>query len=142
MREYDEDRALMGYVIRNYPQIVRARDCVPSAERVRDELPAELRNEYWDHVLECERIRKETYETEERLSINGSVMDIMPILPEMRPEPAEAWSVVFEKLEKQAFWARFLPHKDNVFIQRCARCERVLVNEKTRQCLWCGEKWH
>jgi hypothetical protein len=142
MREYDEDRELMGYVMRNYPQIVRRRDCVPSKERVRDELPVELRDEYWKHVLECERIRMETYETERRLSVNGSVMDILPIMPEMRPELAEAWSVAFTRLEKQAFWVNFLPHKDDVFIHRCARCQRVLVNEQTCQCLWCGAKWH
>jgi len=132
----------MGYVVRNYPEIVGRRDCMPSADGLHDELPVELRDEYWEHILECERIRKETYETERRLSVNGSVMDIMPTLPEMRRELAEAWSVAFAKLEKQAFWAKFLPHKGNVFIHRCARCQRVLVNDKTRQCLWCGAKRH
>ena len=105
-------------------------------------MPVGLRDEYWQHVLECERIRKETYETERRLSVNGSVIDILPIMPEMRPELADAWSVAFAKLEKQAFWAKFLAHKDDVFIHRCAQCQLVLVNEQTRQCLWCGVKWH
>ena len=142
MRDHDDERELMGYVFRNYPEIVRPRDCMPSAERVRDELPADVRDEYWEHVLECRRIRNETYETEKRLSVSGGVMDIDPITPEMRPELAEAWSAAFKKLETQAFWTKFLPHKENIFIHRCAQCQRVLVNEKTRQCLWCGAKWH
>jgi hypothetical protein len=142
MRDYDDEREVMGYVFRNYPEIVRPRDCVPSAEGVRDALPAELRDEYWEHAVECQRMLKETRETEQRLSIDGGMMDITPIMPEMRPELAEAWSQAFEKLEKQTFCAKCLPHKDNVFIHRCARCQRVLVNKKTRQCLWCGAKWH
>ena len=91
MRHYDDERELMGYVFRNFPEIVRPRDCMPSAERVRDELPAELRDEYWEHALEYQRIRNETYETEKRLLANGSVMDIDPITPELRPVLAEAW---------------------------------------------------
>jgi hypothetical protein len=142
MRDYDDERELMGYVFRNYPTIVRPRDCVPSAERVRDELPVELRDEYWEHAVECRRILEESRATEQRASVDGHVMDVTPIMPEMRPELAEAWPQAFKKLEKQAFWARFLPHKDNVSIHRCARYQRVLVNEKTRQCLWCGAKWH
>jgi hypothetical protein len=142
MRDYDDERELMGYVFRNYPTIVRPRDCVPSAERVRDELPAELRDEYWEHAVECQRILKDSRETEQRASIDGHVMDVTPIMPQMRPELAEAWSHAFMKLERQAFWARFLPHKNHVSVHRCARCRRVLVNEKSRQCLWCGSKWH
>lgn len=137
MREYDDERELMGYVWRNYPQIVRPHECVAPAEHVRDELSSDLRDEYWCHAVECRRIIRESYETGERLS-----MDISPALPEMRPELLAAVLLVHQKLEKQAFWEKFLPHKDEVSIHRCTRCKRILVNEKSRQCLWCGHKWH
>ena len=137
MREYDEERELMGYVWRNYPQIVRPLECVASPECVRDQLPPELREEYWQHAVECLRLVHESRERGERLS-----MEISPILPEMRPELLAAVSLAHKELEKQAFWNKFLPHKDQVSIHRCARCQRILVNQKSRQCLWCGYDWH
>jgi hypothetical protein len=142
MREYDDERELMGYVWRNYPQIVRPHQCVPSAERVRDELPPELRAEYWQHAVECQRLINESRDRDERASGDGRTLISMPILPEMRPELLAAVSLAHGELEKQEFWNRFLPHKDQVSIHRCARCKRILVNEKSRQCLWCGYNWH
>src|SRR5687768_8238535 len=102
MREYNEDQELMGYVWRNYPQIVRPHECVAPAEQVRDALPPELRDEYWEHAIECRRLVNESRETGERLS-----MDISPILPEMRPELLAVVSGVHDGLEKQAFWKKF-----------------------------------
>ena len=142
MREYDEDRELMGYVWRNYRQIMRPHECVAPAERVRDALPAELRDEYWAHAIECRRIIEESRERDRRESVNGRVVDSHPILPEMRPELLNAVSVAHTALEKELFWEKFLPHKDRVSIHRCTRCQRILVNEKSRQCLWCGHRWH
>lgn len=137
MRDYDDERELMGYVWRNYPQIVRPHECVASAERVRDELPPELRDGYWKHAVECQRLFHESRERGERLS-----MDINPILPSMRPVLLAAVLMAYKELEKQAFWTKFLPHKDQVSIHRCTRCQRILVNEKSRQCFWCGYDWH
>ena len=142
MREYDEDRELMGYVWRNYPQIVRPHECVASAERVREELPPELRDEYWQHAGECRRLIGESRERDRRASVNGSLLISNPILPSMRPVLVAAVSLAHRVLEKEAFQRKFLPHRDRVSIHRCARCERILVNEKSRQCLWCGYNWH
>lgn len=142
MREYDEEQEFMGYVWRNYPQIVRPRECVASAERVRDKLPPELRDKYWEHALECRRIIDESREADRRVSGKEQVMDTQPLLPQMRPELRAAVSVVYQELEKQAFWEKYLPRKDEVSIHRCAHCQRILVNEKSRQCLWCGSNWH
>jgi len=142
MREYDDEQELMGYVWRNYPQIVRPHQCVASAERVRDELPPGMRDEYWEHAVECRRIIEESRERDRRASGNDQVVMSKPVLPVMRPELLAAVSLAHEELEKQEFWSRFLPHKDHVSIHRCARCRRILVNEKSRQCLWCGDDWH
>jgi hypothetical protein len=100
MREYDEDRELMGYVWRNNRQIMRPHECVAPAERVRDALPAELRDEYWAHAIECRRVIKESRERDRRASVDGCVVDSQPILPEMRPELLGAVSAAQKALEK------------------------------------------
>ena len=128
----------MGYVWRNYPHIMRPHECVPAAGRVRDALPPEFREEYWQHDCECRKLIHESRERSDRYT----VMDISPILPEMRPELLAVVWPVHQQLEKQIFWDKFLPHKDEVSIHRCAGCQRILVNDKTRQCLWCGHDWH
>jgi hypothetical protein len=60
----------------------------------------------------------------------------------MRPELLAAVSTSHQTLEKQVFWEKFLPHKDRFSIHRCPRYQRILVNEKSRQCLWCGHYEH
>jgi hypothetical protein len=142
MREYDDEEELMGYVWRNYPEIVRPHECVGPAERVRDELPAELRDEYWEHAAECRRIIEECRASDARESVNGRRVLSKPGLPGMRAELRAAVSRVRGELERRAFWEAFGPHKDRVLIHRCSRCGRILVNEKSRQCLWCGHDWH
>ena len=111
MREYDDEQELMAYVSRNYPENVRPHECVASAERMRDELPAELRDEFWEHAAECRRIIDECRASDERDSVNGRRVMSKPGLPGMR-------------------------------LHRCSHCQRILVNEKSRQCLWCGHDWH
>ena len=142
MREYDEESELMGYVWRNYPEIVRPHECVATAERMRDHLPPELRDEYWAHALECQRVIEESHERDRRASDSTRLVISHPILPKARSELVTAILKAHKELEKQAFWEKFLPHKDRVSIHRCPRCQRILVNDKSRQCLWCGFDWH
>jgi hypothetical protein len=33
-------------------------------------------------------------------------------------------------------------HGDEVFINRCARCGRIVARPTSKQCLWCGHDWH
>ncbi len=33
-------------------------------------------------------------------------------------------------------------HPEEVFINRCTRCERIVARPKSKQCLWCGHDWH
>jgi uncharacterized C2H2 Zn-finger protein len=33
-------------------------------------------------------------------------------------------------------------HGDELFINRCPRCGRVVRTPKARLCLWCGHSWH
>lgn len=140
MREYDEEQALMGYVWQNYPEIMRPHQAVRSPEQVREALPAEFKDEYARHAAECERIIQESRERD-RLESGGIVLGNV-ILPQMRPELAAAFREVVARLERETFWERFRPHQASITIHRCPKCNRILVNEKTRQCLWCGHDWH
>ncbi len=31
---------------------------------------------------------------------------------------------------------------DQVFVNRCSVCERIVATPQARQCLWCGHDWH
>ncbi len=31
---------------------------------------------------------------------------------------------------------------DEIFINRCSRCSRVVATPRAQQCLWCGHTWH
>jgi hypothetical protein len=33
-------------------------------------------------------------------------------------------------------------HAQQLFVNRCPRCNRVVRTPKARQCLWCGFDWH
>lgn len=33
-------------------------------------------------------------------------------------------------------------HEEDVFINRCPKCKKVVASPKARQCLWCGHDWH
>ena len=33
-------------------------------------------------------------------------------------------------------------HADEVFLNRCPRCNRVVRTPRALQCLWCGNDWH
>jgi hypothetical protein len=138
---YNEEEALMGYVWRNYPDLIRPHECLPKDETICQQLPPELREEYRQYVAECNRILTETAE-DERLSKDDSVWEIEPCLPDTSPEIAAAVGPIYAKLRRQLFQERFRPYQDRVTIARCPRCNRILINAKSRQCLWCGFDWH
>ena len=33
-------------------------------------------------------------------------------------------------------------HADDVFVNRCSECSRIVMSPEARQCLWCGHDWH
>ncbi len=136
-REYDEEEAFMSYVWRSYPEIMRPHQCVASAEQVCEKLPPEFRDEYWQHASECRKLVHESVERDKQASNDEEVITSMPLLPSLRPELLDLSFPISQELEKQLFWKLFLPHQDQVSINRCPNCEKILFNDKTRQCLWC-----
>lgn len=49
-------------------------------------------------------------------------------------EPDGALALVAERIIRD--------HPDEVFINRCPSCTRVVATPKAQQCLWCGHDWH
>lgn len=33
-------------------------------------------------------------------------------------------------------------HADQIVVNRCPRCTKIVVSPGARQCLWCGHDWH
>ncbi|MCA9017338.1 MAG: hypothetical protein KDA77_18595 [Planctomycetaceae bacterium] len=33
-------------------------------------------------------------------------------------------------------------HGDQILINRCAKCNRIVATPRAQQCLWCGYDWH
>jgi hypothetical protein len=33
-------------------------------------------------------------------------------------------------------------HGDEVFLNRCYECDRILRTPQAKQCFWCGHSWH
>lgn len=33
-------------------------------------------------------------------------------------------------------------HSDQVFINRCPSCQKIVRTPRAKQCLWCGYSWH
>lgn len=142
MQDYDEERALMGYVFRTHPEIVSSWECSPSTDRVRDELPPSMRDAYMEYIAERQRICDEYIDMLDKLPHPLPQITHDLHFPKLQPELSAAVSKVSEDLERQAFWKKFTPHKDHVSIPRCGRCQQILINHKTRQCLSCGYDWH
>ena len=44
---------------------------------------------------------------------------------------------------KQRVCERILAeHGDQVFVNRCSQCHRIVRTPQARQCFWCGYNWH
>ncbi|MBX3449942.1 MAG: hypothetical protein KF777_10305 [Planctomycetaceae bacterium] len=33
-------------------------------------------------------------------------------------------------------------HPDEVFVNRCSKCQCIVATPRAKQCLWCGYDWH
>jgi len=33
-------------------------------------------------------------------------------------------------------------HKDEVFLNKCSSCEKLVKTPRAKLCLWCGHSWH
>jgi hypothetical protein len=58
------------------------------------------------------------------------------------PKLAEALGVGSSSFHESVANRILHDHRDEVFINRCAKCNRIVRSPKARQCLWCGYSWH
>jgi hypothetical protein len=139
---YNEDEALKFYIWRNYPEIARPHECLPSFEWIRDNLPSELREEYWTHVAECRAIREKTTALEKQSrEESAKVLEIMRSFPEMKIGLAALVVALVARYETMILKERVAASGATIVICRCTRCNRILVSAKSRQCLGCGHVW-
>ncbi len=142
MPEYNEQNEVMRYVWRNYPDIVRPHECIPSHARIRDALPRATQDEYTQHVGTTERCLARIEAERQSLPTDDSVVDISLRTPAMRPELLAEVMRVIRDLEVAMFLDRVRPHEHRISVNRCGKCSRVLINAMSRQCLWCSYDWH
>jgi hypothetical protein len=142
MRHYDEDQEIMRYVWRNYPDLLKPHQCVASTEQVCTELQPELRDEYRGHMLECRRVAQEAAENDKAASGEGYSQTSMPLLPELSSEFTALLVGIYQKLEKENFRRLLEPLQAQFKFYRCPCCQKILINERTRQCYYCGHDCH
>ena len=58
------------------------------------------------------------------------------------PDVADALRNGFEAYRRAVRERILSQHSDEVAINRCARCSRIVARPKSKQCLWCGHDWH
>jgi len=140
--EYNEQTELMNYVRRNYPELFADQPRTAPPEEVLAAVPDHLREEHLARCAECRRIIEETHRKEERLSRNGTVASITPLLPEASEELTAVTPGVFEEHRRRIFSKVYSAHSDCIDVLRCPECDRIVATARARQCLWCGHDWH
>jgi len=79
---------------------------------------------------------------------DASPSDIKAILTERHGGKGESLPVVrqlqheVDKLTRRTMDRICREHTDELFINRCPECGRIVVSPTAKQCLWCGNDWH
>lgn len=115
-QQYDETEAIKSYVWRNYPEISRPHECLADGEAVIRLLPERLKTVYRESLKQRE--------------LNAAITG----------DDAAIIMAVLTQLETERFFR--MVDVNSLHIARCPKCQKVLVNEKSRQCLHCGFDWH
>lgn len=115
---YDDDRELTDYIWHNY------RNLLTSLESLADRaLSAEAKALSSNSAAMARRLR-------ERWGVEGN--------PEVVPELSDGPEVFRDRVRDRIL----RESADNVFINRCAMCSRIVATPRAQQCLWCGNDWH
>lgn len=57
------------------------------------------------------------------------------------PEVLAALSEGTEAFRRKVRARILSEHKEEVFINRCPKCQKLVKTPKAKMCLWCGESW-
>jgi hypothetical protein len=117
MRAYDEDTVLADYIWRHYGQyFTRAEHRASTAvwaERKETAGAADMKERVW---------------RSQRLSEDATVTGLLA-------DGTEAF-------HRRAALRVLAEHHDEILVNRCPKCERIVCTPKAQQCLWCGYDWH
>ena len=58
------------------------------------------------------------------------------------PLVIRALEVGYEEYRDQVRIRLLREHSNDIFINRCPECKRIVQTPQARQCLWCGYSWH
>lgn len=127
--DYNDGKVLIDYVLRNYYHLLTRVEytlwrIIVQRDKAR---MAAQRNPNREYALTYDKMLKLIYER------SG-----------LSPDD----EVVCEALaDTDAFYERVRDrilddHADEVFVNRCPECGRVVRTPRARLCLWCGHDWH
>jgi hypothetical protein len=116
--KYDDDKELSKYVCTNYRHLL-----TPHERAVGGAVLAEEKAAVCDNPVQADMMRKHWG-------------------PQNKPAVAESLRGGFAAFQHKARRRILAEHGDQVFVNRCAQCQRVVATPRARQCLWCGHDWH
>lgn len=100
---------------------------------------AALATYIWDHYSSFFTRIELTTAARSGIHTKGSILTREPV------DEAEVRDLLArgpEIFRRRAASRVLLEHRDDVFINRCGRCGRIVRTPKAQQCLWCGYDWH
>lgn len=111
--EYDEDQVLTDYILHNYFHLATSEEGL-----------------LWNAML----AKHKAVELPDRLArLVRAIED--PVLVEALNRGTDAFCRTLRERIVQA-------GADQITINRCPKCDRIVRTPKARQCLWCGHDWH
>jgi sugar phosphate isomerase/epimerase len=107
---------------------------------------AVLVNYIWDHYsrLMSEAERKANRSIEIALKTQGASEKYKQAMAAKYPSDATATELLSEGtwiFRQRAAQVVIDQHHHEIFINRCAKCDRIVKTPKARLCLWCGHSW-
>ena len=61
---------------------------------------------------------------------------------ENNPEVVEALSEGYDAFKFAVYTRLIKEHKNEIFINRCPNCNKIVKTPKAKQCPWCFNSWH
>jgi hypothetical protein len=115
--EYDEDRELTRYVWDHFP------------DRMTD-----FERRVGFAIIGRQKAAKAGADAAHLLAVRWGFTDDPEVNAALADGPEEFWRRVCSRVLAEA--------GDEVFVNRCPRCNRVVRTPQARQCFWCGFDWH
>ena len=116
--EYDEDAELDKYVLSSYPNLMTRLEALGQKAAF-----AEQKAENTTSKAMADKLREKW----------GS---------QNNPEVVAALSKGVEIFRRTVRNRILQDHADDVFLNRCPECDKLVRTPKAKLCLWCGHSWH